>query len=160
MLPPFALAACLAAPTVQRVRFEVAAVGLAPDRALEVQATWLGEERQIPLMDDGAPPDLRAGDGRFTGEAEGGVLRLLPVRVLLDGAEAWAGVEPVPLEGALLAWSLEVDAPPRAQRVALSGTARQGALAEVGRLGLWFGWLALALGLVAWLVRRAERSPA
>lgn len=47
----------------------------------EVGTTWAGQDRRVPLLDDGKGADAQAGDGRFTGAAVGPVVQLLRLRL-------------------------------------------------------------------------------
>ena len=78
--------------------------------------------------------------------------------VVNTGMRASRGRVIVTLDADLLAWSLELDAPPRARRVPVARSARQVAALELGRVG---GSLLWALGVVAfvtWLASRALRA--
>jgi hypothetical protein len=65
------------------VEVDVAELGEPPAsfERFEVGTTWAGEDRRIPLRDDGKGADARAGDGRFTGSAEGPAVQLLRLRL-------------------------------------------------------------------------------
>lgn len=65
------------------VEVDVAELGEPPAafERFEVGTTWAGQDRRIPLRDDGEGADARAGDGRFTGAAEGPAVQLLRLRL-------------------------------------------------------------------------------
>lgn len=165
-------------PAEQRLLLEVHTLAAPPDLVVEARCTWLGEERRTALRDDGQAPDEHAGDGVFTGAWSGGPVRMLPVRLLVSRAsaeapqpevgpappagaaavpvEAYAGVEILSLDDTGLAWSLELDAPPRARRVPVARSSRQVAFLEATEVGASLLWALFVVVLVLGLVRRHE----
>ena len=162
----------------QSLRLVVHTLAAPPDLVVEAEYTWLGEERSQRLRDDGVDPDEAAGDGVFTGSWTGAPVRMLPVRLLVSrevaevvqpvvGApvpqvavavpvEAYAGIEVLSLDDDELAWSLELDAPPRARRVPVARSSRQVAFLELVGVGGSLLWAVLVMGVVIGLVRRFE----
>lgn len=188
VVPALLLAACAALLaacgrpdlTEQSLLLEVHTLSAPPDLEVLAECTWLGEERRTPLRDDGLPPDAVAGDGIFTAAWTGAPVRMLPVRLLVTRAaeappepevgaapvlveavpvEAYAGIEVLSLDDAGLAWSLELDAPPRARRVPVAASSREVAFLEAAQVGASLLWALLVVVIVLALVRRHEASP-
>jgi len=141
---------------VVRVFIDVSA---SPDSRVEVRATWLGEERRLPLQDV-------SGLGMVSGILRGPPLRLLPVSIWLlepGGAQQiYASLEVLGDGGGDLVYSLGQGDDRRAHRisVALPGGARQIAGYEATIILLSLTWACAVLGLVLWLTGRAvKRSP-
>ncbi|MDP2307782.1 MAG: hypothetical protein Q8P18_17285 [Pseudomonadota bacterium] len=152
-----------AAPSTQAVRFEVVSGGSFPALHLSLTARWLGVDRTVELRDDGVAPDPLAGDHHFTAELVGEPVRALPVRITgtADGIApfvAYASIEKVSAEGDHLTWSLDLDDPPNARRVALAQLTRSVMASDMTWVAATLGWANFALVYVAWLGQRWLRS--
>ncbi len=167
-------------PTEQQLLLQVHTLAAPPSLVVEAESTWLGEELRTPLLDDGLSPDEVAGDGVFTALWVGAPVRMLPVRLLVSSAveevqqpevgapipqvqaevpvEAYAGIEVLSLDDRSLAWSLELDDPPRARRVPVPRSSRQVAFLEMGQVGASVLWAAFVMAVVVGLVRRFDAA--
>lgn len=124
-----------------------------PDARIEVGVTWLGEERTLVLTDDGSTPGDAPGDGVRVGSTAGDAVRLLPVRVRVDGAQVWDGLEPLVLGENRVAFTIERSPAPWARRVVTAASSQAGEANRMAGRAAALGWMALVLGFVAWLAR-------
>lgn len=125
--------------------------------------TWLGEDRSLPLVDDGSITMDKAGDGVFVGRWSGDDVRLLPVRLGLRSAAGTVttlgAFNEVVGEGENdLAYAVSSETPPTVRRVATAWSSRSAEAADLARVGAAIGWTGLVLAYVAWLVGRSPGS--
>jgi hypothetical protein len=155
----------LASEPPQRVRLElVAGQALSPGAQVLAATTWLGEDRDTPLRDDGLAPDSRGGDGTWTAEWTGEPVRFLTIQLTAtppggEKTELFAATEPIALGEERLVWALDpAGAGIRARRVAGAVPMRGMELSDTLGIAAGFGWLAAVLGYVGWLLRHASRE--
>lgn len=125
------LASTARAEDAQSVRLTVVAPSAMRGMRLRATTTWLGEERQLDLLDDGSQEGDAAGDGLWTGQWTGQPVTALPIRVeVRTSAEAnpvtaYEGTEIILGAEDSLAWRLHLGPPVRAERTALPRTPAQ-----------------------------------
>jgi hypothetical protein len=165
MLPLLLTLETRAAEPPQAVRLElVAGEQLSAGAQVFASTTWLGEDRDTPLRDDGVAPDALGGDGTWTALWSGDPVRFLTIRLTtkLPGGgstELLASTEPIALGEERLVWALEAaPAGLRARRVAAAVPMRGMELSETLGIAAGFGWIAAVLGYVGWLLRRADAA--
>lgn len=139
----------------QTVRIEVVVGDARPDARVLVETTWMGEDRSLELRDDGALAGDQPADGVLVGELSGEAVRVLPVRVIVDGderVEAGAWFEPLAADHDRLVYAIEWTTPPRARRVAAAVPPRAMTAADTAGTAAAIGWAGLVLAYVGWLV--------
>ncbi len=138
----------------------LSAPGLPRDTRVFVETTWLGEDRRVPLVDDGSVPGDAPADALYVARLEGEAVRLLAVRLVVAPPGepehvAWEGVEDIRAEGDRLSFR---EAPgERFQRVAGVAYARDPVHYEAASALAAAGWALVVFVYVAWLVRERLR---
>ena len=149
------LAGCLPSTEVQTLLVTAAAT---PGASLTVEATWLGEDRQLELRNDGAPPDREAGDGIYSASLSGRPARVLPLRLRSEGELVFEG-NLVMYLGDNEVHLAPDPSPQRYSRVARAGTLSSNRAARYAQLAAWFAWACVVGGLVMRLARSGGAGP-
>ena len=148
----------------QTVRVEVVTQGVPTDVTLAVRTTWLGEERETKLSDDGHEAGDRAADGVRVANWSGEAVRVLPVTLVAIDAEGerttLAGYNEAVSDGEdRLVYAVAWDKPPRVRRVAVALASRPMEVADTASVAASLGWVGLVFAWVAWLARSGPEAP-